>query len=47
MFHVQLYYERASKRSEQTTEENQQLLASNDELKEKVQDLQVNLYMIN
>ena len=34
-----MHYDRSSKQSEQTAEENQQLLASNDELKEKVQEL--------
>ena len=39
VLHVQVHYDRSSKQSEQTAEENQQLLASNDELKEKVQEL--------
>ena len=35
----QVFYDKSSKQSEQTAEENQRLLAKNNELKEKVQEM--------
>ena len=37
----QVFYDKSSKQLEQTAEENQQLLAKNDELKEKVQEMEM------
>lgn len=34
-----MFYDKSSKQSEQTAEENQQLLAVNSKLKEKVQEM--------
>ena len=36
---LQVFYDKSSKQSEQTAQENQRLLAENNELKEKVQEM--------
>ena len=36
---LQVFYDKSSKQSEQTAQENQQLLAENNVLKEKVQEM--------
>ena len=36
---LQVFYDKASKQSEQTAQENQRLLAKNSELKEKMQEM--------
>ena len=36
---LQVFYDKSSKQSEETAEENQRLLAKNNELKEKVQEM--------